>query len=184
MGFVGDLALGPGGRILAATVPGDLGDPDARSGTDVKLWDLHNPARPALIRKLTGHTDAVTALTFSPDGQSLATASADRTARMWNLGRPGQSPQQTLTGHTEAVTTVTFSRDGKTLGTTDARGTVGLWQFTNPYHPASGTTEVGSPHPPRSAATAGSSPPSTQTEPSHRKSGTCPTPAARCDSAP
>ena len=35
-----------------------------------------------------------------------------------------------------------FSRDGKTLATTDTGGTVGLWQFTNPYHPASVTTQV------------------------------------------
>jgi hypothetical protein len=35
---------------------------------------------------LTGHTDAVLGVAFSPDGKLLATTSWDRTARLWNPG--------------------------------------------------------------------------------------------------
>ncbi|HKR48222.1 MAG TPA: WD40 repeat domain-containing protein [Pseudonocardiaceae bacterium] len=38
-----------------------------------------------LLATLTGHTDTVNAVVFSPDGQTLATGSADHTIRLWTL---------------------------------------------------------------------------------------------------
>lgn len=37
----------------------------------------------SVIRRLDGHTDKVLSAAFSPDGQAIVTASADRTARIW-----------------------------------------------------------------------------------------------------
>ena len=58
---------------------------------------------------LTGHTDAVTAVAFGPARRPtlLATASDDRTVRLWDpaTGAPVGDP---LTGHTGAVTAVAF----------------------------------------------------------------------------
>ncbi|NJL90549.1 MAG: hypothetical protein HC916_12730, partial [Coleofasciculaceae cyanobacterium SM2_1_6] len=45
---------------------------------------------------LQGHSKSVTSVAFSPDGKTIATASADKTVKLWSLG--GQE-LKTLTGH-------------------------------------------------------------------------------------
>ena len=61
-------------------------------------------------RTLYGHTDAVLAVAFSPDGRRLVTASKDRTARIWDTAT-GQTVF-ILKGFEGYVTMVAFSPDG------------------------------------------------------------------------
>ena len=51
---------------------------------------------------LTGHTDAVGVVAFSPDGHRLATGSYDHTIRLWNADT-GQPLGDPLIGHTDYV---------------------------------------------------------------------------------
>src|SRR5262245_17737398 len=48
----------------------------------VKLWDLD--AR-RVMRVLYGHHSIVNSIAFTPEGKSLATASPDRTIRIWDV---------------------------------------------------------------------------------------------------
>jgi len=64
---------------------------------------------------LTGHSDFVNALDFSPDGKILATGSGDRTIKLWDV-RSG-TEIRTLTGHSESLNEVKFSPNGKILAT-------------------------------------------------------------------
>jgi hypothetical protein len=62
---------------------------------------------------------------FSPDGARLATASYDRTARLWEA-RTGQE-LLALKGHTGSVASVCFGPDGTRLATASGDTTARLW---------------------------------------------------------
>ncbi|MEH2054647.1 MAG: hypothetical protein V7K97_00405 [Nostoc sp.] len=76
------------------------------------------------VNRLEGHTDIVWGVTFSPDGQLLASGSRDQTVKLW---RPDGTLLQTLKGHTDAVSCVSFSPDGQSLASGSLDKTVQIW---------------------------------------------------------
>jgi serine/threonine protein kinase len=59
------------------------------------------------VRTLTGHTDWVTSVSFSPDGSLLASGSWDMTIKLWRVS--DGSLVRTLTGHTGGLERVVFA---------------------------------------------------------------------------
>ena len=75
---------------------------------------------------LQGHTDAVIAAAFSPDGTRIVTASYDKTARVWNAAS-GRS-LMVLQGHTDGVIAAAFSPDGTRIVTASYDNTARVWR--------------------------------------------------------
>ena len=74
---------------------------------------LAAPVRSAEPLTLTGHTESITAVVFSPDGKYIATTSWDKTVRVWDL--PSGEERFSLPGPPRRAGCVTFSPDGRRL---------------------------------------------------------------------
>ena len=72
------------------------------------------------------HQDSVSAVSFSPDGKTLASGSGDKTVRIWDLAT-GKELQRW--SHDSYVTAVSFSPDGKTLASGSGDKTVRVWDL-------------------------------------------------------
>lgn len=98
------------------------------SGHDDKfqLWSISNGR---LLYTFEKHTDSVTSVDFSPDGQLLASGSRDHTIHIWQVSNGTHI--RSLNGHTDDVISVRFSPDGKTLATGSWDNTIRIWNVSD-----------------------------------------------------
>ncbi len=126
---VNAVAISPDGQTLVSTG----GSTNLNTDKTIRVWSLQQPQKSASQRKLqrklqpkakrqnrnnpgltlTGHKAGITSLAITPDSQTLASASYDRTIKLWNL-KTGQLIN-TITGHNSWVRSIAISPDGQTL---------------------------------------------------------------------
>lgn len=79
LGFSKQLIFSPDGKILLNTQMQLFGDGQGM-GFVIKLWDTNGN----YLQTLSGHTNNITDLVFSPDGKTLASSSGDGTVLLWD----------------------------------------------------------------------------------------------------
>ena len=94
---------------------------------------LRSPSRPvagnALLHlKFAGHSDGVWSVMFSPKGDTIASASIDGTAKIWQYA-DGKIIHELK--HPTGVTALAFSHDGEYLATGSYDSRVRLWRATD-----------------------------------------------------
>jgi serine/threonine protein kinase len=119
---------------LAISLEGQILVSGNAEGT-VMIWHLwqHSPAElrteipPRIKQVLAAHTNLVTTVAISPNGQCLATGSRDQTIKVWNLHTG--TLLHTLSDHSQRVTSVTFSPDSTLLASAGADCTMKVWNL-------------------------------------------------------
>ena len=93
--------------------------------TWLSLMPQMEPDWDACLQTLEGHSDSVNSVAFSGDSRQLASASSDKTIKLWDTAT-GQC-MATLEGHSDSVNSVAFSGDGCQLASASWDHTVKLW---------------------------------------------------------
>ena len=132
-------AFSPDGRILATA-----------STSGLVLWNVADPARPRLLRRLAaaplpldntgppvpfGVTQGD--LVFSPDGRMLASVSGRDQVTVWDVARPARAARlATLAGPRDYFAALTFSPGGNLLAGVTYHGSVLVFRVAGPGRPA------------------------------------------------
>ncbi len=121
-GVGGRHALQPAGWLQDAIMIANGAQLAVAHSFGVDLWSM---SQRKILRRLDGHTAAVTVLARSPDGSRLATGSRDQTVCLWDTATGER--QHVLKGRQGSITALAFSPDGSLLATGSADAQVRLW---------------------------------------------------------
>ncbi|MCM3922243.1 serine/threonine protein kinase [Frankia sp. AiPs1] len=120
----------PAGTVLSLTT----------STGALLTYDVTDPTHLTILSSTVhAHNDETTAQAI-PNSTTLATASADGTARLWDLTDPHTPKPLSRITLTAAPLNLAISPDGHTFAAANADGTISLWNIRNPAAPEPLTT--------------------------------------------
>jgi Planctomycete cytochrome C/WD domain, G-beta repeat len=111
--------------ILAADIRADQSQ--VALGGPSRLVKVLTTSSGELVHKLKKHTEWVTAVTFSPNSQMLASSDRNGAIIIWDP----ESGQDlfTLSGHKSAVTALSWRDDSKLLASASEDGSIKVWEI-------------------------------------------------------
>jgi len=86
----------------------------------------------ACLQTLEGHSGTVLSVAFSHDSTRIASASDDRTVKIWDAS--SGKHLQTLEGHSDWVMSVAFSHDSTRIASASVDRTVKIWDASSGKH--------------------------------------------------
>ena len=116
------VSMGEGSSLIPLAVA--TIKPDSGGQTSTVISSTETVADAHLIRTLTGHTDSVNSVAFSPNGTLMASGSSDSRVKLWNTSTWEEIPS--LMGHSKAVNKVEFNADNAKL-VSSCSDTVTIW---------------------------------------------------------
>jgi WD40 repeat protein len=98
----------------------------------IKQWSIeqYEEIRVLQSRVLSGHTDSVLSARFSPNGETIVTASRDRTARLWKAEN-GVELRELSEGHSFLASSVAYFPSGKLMATAAVDNTLRIWDINS-----------------------------------------------------
>ncbi|WP_034261331.1 trypsin-like peptidase domain-containing protein [Actinospica robiniae] len=99
------------------------------------LWDVRDPAHPAVLAAPAARIGPATALDFAPGASLLAAATPAGGVGLWRTTADGAAQVAPLPGGGSAAVTVRFSADGRFLAEVEVTGAMRMWDVSKPSAP-------------------------------------------------
>ncbi|MFD1810875.1 WD40 repeat domain-containing protein [Rhodococcus gannanensis] len=140
----GERLDGPTNLVRTATFSPDgssLVAVDADGG--MYAWRVTDPGEPEALRVGDGGGSGINAVSFAPDGRTLATGTDDQTVVLWDRAADGSLTvrEPELRGHSGTVYSASYDSTGRYVVSGSDDGTVRLWDVSDP----AAMREVGGP---------------------------------------